>query len=63
MPSRCFVCRLRRKGCVQDPNLDSCDACQRMHIECMPCTMKIPNVIRVRFCHRGSMMNEGITSL
>ncbi|KAF8339950.1 uncharacterized protein EI90DRAFT_2308390 [Cantharellus anzutake] len=62
MPSRCFVCRLRRKGCVQAQNLQSCDACQRMHIECMPCTMKIPNVIRVCFRHRGGMTNEGITS-
>ncbi|KAF8321856.1 uncharacterized protein EI90DRAFT_2500477 [Cantharellus anzutake] len=46
MPPRCFVCRLKRKGCVQPSDRQSCDACQRTHVECMPCTIKVPNVLR-----------------
>ncbi|KAF8339938.1 uncharacterized protein EI90DRAFT_3038478 [Cantharellus anzutake] len=46
MPSRCFVCRLKRKRCVQLPNHLSCTACQRLRVECMSCIIEIPNAVR-----------------
>ncbi|KAF8339946.1 uncharacterized protein EI90DRAFT_2307811 [Cantharellus anzutake] len=46
MPSRCFVCRLKGKGCVQLPNQLSCTACQQLRVECLSCTIKIPNAVR-----------------
>ncbi|KAF8339957.1 uncharacterized protein EI90DRAFT_2308498 [Cantharellus anzutake] len=46
MPSRCFVCGLKGKGCVRPLGRQSCDACQRMHVECIPCPIKISNVVK-----------------
>ncbi|KAF8321832.1 uncharacterized protein EI90DRAFT_2496618 [Cantharellus anzutake] len=46
MPSRCFVCRLKGKGCVQPLGCQSCDACHGKHVECIPCPIKILNMVK-----------------
>ncbi|KAF8321860.1 uncharacterized protein EI90DRAFT_2500769 [Cantharellus anzutake] len=46
MPSRCFVCRLRGKGCTESLDSRPCDPCSRMCIECIACPMAIPSVVK-----------------
>ncbi|KAF8321853.1 uncharacterized protein EI90DRAFT_3078916 [Cantharellus anzutake] len=46
MPSRCFVCRVRGKGCTESPDSRPCDPCSRMRVECIACPMAIPGVVR-----------------
>ncbi|KAF8339960.1 uncharacterized protein EI90DRAFT_2309936 [Cantharellus anzutake] len=46
MSSRCLICRLKRKGCVESPDSPSCVSCSRMRVECIPCSIRIPCAVK-----------------